>query len=612
MHRFHNGSDHLLTLSFAEGINASYAYEGVAFKVFSQPGGDRQALYRCFDPATGDHFASTASNCEGFVQESVYGYVRSAASPGLVAIQRFMKPTGADHLTTATSTEGVSANWVAQSVQGYAGPGNTNVTLVPFKSSGMARIVRPLAYEIVALGRTSLTLRMESRESAQSEFPVTILNAGGATLQTSSVILPAAATSEVTLPLNSAVRAHRGDFLTLKIGSATGKFGIGFLFVAAGQSNSVASGCTKCAAGLYSADSRVVALRDPGWPDLAGVPGRIRSGEISFASHGPGISSQYVWLPLGKLLADSYNVPVGFIYIGEGNTTVSNWQSGGGFKSRFVYGESLDVTAVLWHQGESDAGAASPTSGATYESLLRGLVSETMTKVPRPWFVSQTSVCDITPRRVRRSDFPAAEIEAAQGRVIGAQLPYRVYAGPNTNLIAHACHFDFKEEFDQYIESWYRALTQSALLDQGTQIVRPHDFGQASLQDVYRRFNASTKVHTFSRSSSDFAAGTYEGPAFKLADRKTTAYPTALYFCENPSNGDHMISVDAMCEASSHRAIRFLGFSSTIRSASANADLKRCSWVYEGSPRHFASAEPEVECVPNGMTVEGSLGWVGY
>jgi hypothetical protein len=120
VYRFYSAAqtDHFLTTSWAEGVNAGLIYETVAFKVYSSPQPNSHPLYRC--RIGGDHFVSTASNCEGQVYEDLYGYVLSSASSGHSAVHRFYHFPQTDHLSTRDYNEGVAWPATYEGVQGYA------------------------------------------------------------------------------------------------------------------------------------------------------------------------------------------------------------------------------------------------------------------------------------------------------------------------------------------------------------------------------------------------------------------------------------------------------------------------------------------------------------
>jgi PKD domain len=122
LYRFNNGPDHFLTANFLEGVDAGYVYEGIAFRVYPAESRGMQALYRCNNHGTADHFASLDPNCEEQAIEGTYGYVYSYAKAGHGQIYRFRTPNGIDHLETLNFQEGPAAGWPLDRTLGFAAP----------------------------------------------------------------------------------------------------------------------------------------------------------------------------------------------------------------------------------------------------------------------------------------------------------------------------------------------------------------------------------------------------------------------------------------------------------------------------------------------------------
>jgi hypothetical protein len=187
-----------------------------------------------------------------------------------------------------------------------------------------------------------------------------------------------------TAPVEAKVQARAmesgkpiGDWIELKSGSSPGSFagklqvpggwyrlelraseggkiiamavvdhvGVGEVFLTCGQSNSCNHGRPR-----QSAKSDEVSACD--W----------QSGQWSHAedpepgAEGDGGSP---WPLLGDLLVAKYHVPVGFISVGVGNTTVGQWLPNGDLYKRIKTGLGRaglhGLRAILWHQGESDS-----------------------------------------------------------------------------------------------------------------------------------------------------------------------------------------------------------------------------------------------------------------
>ena len=189
------------------------------------------------------------------------------------------------------------------------------------------------------------------------------------------------------------------------------RFGVGEVFVVAGQSNSGNYGEIKQSTktGLVSAfdfDNNKWQLAIDPQPGAGGRGGSI--------------------MPLlGDALSKKLNLPIGIIAYGQGGTSVREWLPQGsrfpnpptvenkvrkindgeweslgkiypGFIERMkVFGKN-GFRAVLWHQGESDANQKDPTrtlSGPLYEKYLTQLILKTRKDLEWdvPWFVAQAT-----------------------------------------------------------------------------------------------------------------------------------------------------------------------------------------------------------------------------
>lgn len=191
--------------------------------------------------------------------------------------------------------------------------------------------------------------------------------------------------------------------------TATEHFGIGELFVVAGQSNSANHGEE-----LQETRSGMVASFDGQRWKLAKDPQAGASG--TGGSFMP---------PLGDALAKRFGVPVGFVPCGIGATSVREWLPAGvnfpnpptllgrvrqlpdgswtsdGKAFQALVGSikacgPQGPRAVLWHQGESDANQADSTRtlpGELYRKYLETIIRESRKSCGRetPWFVSQAS-----------------------------------------------------------------------------------------------------------------------------------------------------------------------------------------------------------------------------
>jgi hypothetical protein len=160
-------------------------------------------------------------------------------------------------------------------------------------------------------------------------------------------------------------------------------FGVGEVFVVAGQSNSTNFGEER----YPSLDPKVCAFDGERW-SIAADPM-------------PGVQDQSQggspWPMCGKLVREAVDVPVAFASCGYGGTSIRQWQKSSGDKLRLYEGLARRVRAlgefraILWHQGESDAaaGVGKDEYLEQFRKLARDLAQDTGSKAP--WIVAQAS-----------------------------------------------------------------------------------------------------------------------------------------------------------------------------------------------------------------------------
>ena len=136
--------------------------------------------------------------------------------------------------------------------------------------------------------------------------------------------------------------------------------GVGEVFIVAGQSNSANHGDFP----LTPTDPRVSTWGSNGWR-FGHDPQPAATG-----------NSGSPWPALGDLLTDRYDVPIGFLSVGYGGTKVDRWvPDANDLFPRIT--EALDAVqpsgarAILWHQGESNAGG---TTTEDYAEMLGEVV----------------------------------------------------------------------------------------------------------------------------------------------------------------------------------------------------------------------------------------------
>ncbi len=165
------------------------------------------------------------------------------------------------------------------------------------------------------------------------------------------------------------------------------RFGVGEVFVVTGQSNSTNSGEEK----IPSQDDRVSAFDGRAWTLAADPMPGVQDGSDGGSP----------WPTCGKALVAAFNVPIAFASRGYGGTSVLDWQKDAapvrGKKAPLYTGladcvKALgSIRAILWHQGEADAGAGMSTAEyvAKFSALRDALAKDTGTTAP--WVVANVS-----------------------------------------------------------------------------------------------------------------------------------------------------------------------------------------------------------------------------
>jgi len=188
-------------------------------------------------------------------------------------------------------------------------------------------------------------------------------------------------------------------------------FGVGDVFVVAGQSNAAGygNGSIPDRTGLVSVMSAA-----GGWV-LADTPQGLPEG---MASGSP-------WPILGGLLSTFEHVPIGFINVAVGGTSTVQWLPNGSLYPALKAAlAGRGVRAVLWHQGESDASAELSTE-QTYENM-GAIISQSRADAgwSVPWYVALASYLPSTSTGNQQAT------RLAQKNIIAAGL---ASAGPDTD-----------------------------------------------------------------------------------------------------------------------------------------------------------------------------------
>ncbi len=165
-------------------------------------------------------------------------------------------------------------------------------------------------------------------------------------------------------------------------------FGVGEVFVIAGQSNSANWGETR----TPSRDDLVSAFDGEHWTLAADPMPGVQDGS----------SDGSPWPLFGRLLRTSTGLPIGLASVGYGGTSIRQWQPGVRVE---LDGKPMELyaalrqrvaslgplRAILWHQGESDA-AADTTADLyiqCFEKLSSTLRNDTGCRAP--WVVARAS-----------------------------------------------------------------------------------------------------------------------------------------------------------------------------------------------------------------------------
>ncbi len=156
-------------------------------------------------------------------------------------------------------------------------------------------------------------------------------------------------------------------------------FGVGEVFVGAGQSNSTNSGEIR----TQQKSGMVASFSGTNW-QLADDP------QLGVADHSQGGS---FWPAFGDAMFERYRVPIGVAATGYGGTSVNQWQPDGDLfpwmMTRVHQLGPRGFRALLWHQGESDVEMPSDE----YFDKLRHIILSSRKEAGwyLPWFAAQAS-----------------------------------------------------------------------------------------------------------------------------------------------------------------------------------------------------------------------------
>lgn len=134
-----------------------------------------------------------------------------------------------------------------------------------------------------------------------------------------------------------------------------------------------------------------------------------------------------VWPLVGHELQQRHNTAVGFINLAVGGTSIDQWQPGGEFYQNLLdalsWSESIGLTAILWHQGESDHHLSEEAYASKLENLI--VSSRSANNHPKtPWLISTASLS---------MDAVSEALRTAQKEVVDPDN--YIFPGPDTDVI---------------------------------------------------------------------------------------------------------------------------------------------------------------------------------
>jgi hypothetical protein len=463
--------------------------------------------------------------------------------------------------------------------------GGDNLNVNSFSSTvgdSYFQIIRPLPNEVIDFNSSSLSVVISTTKD--SFIPFSIKDNRDIVLQKGVLNVTSVVARDIEIPLEIKVKNHRGSFLKLEIGDQEVRFGLGLSFLVAGQSNTVA-GCRECLESVGSPNPMVVTLFDSQHDanifskDSASIvippqiKDRIVPQEMQFVvmNQAPArrpVAFENIWAFVGDQLAKRYNMPVSFTVVGVGGTQVSEWNQR--LFKLLEYGHGQSLTAVLWHQGESDAIVGS--SKEFYKNELSALIRNQRALVadtnPRgvPWVIAQASRCIVQEPRapgsseevlISQKTVNIKTIEQAQIEFLqqNANL-LNLYPGPNTNKISHRCHFDTRAEFINHIQSWVTSLTEGLLVNSRRNLSTLTQAQRVSLKPIYRSFHPVISDHLFSPAQNEAAGIGYqnEGVGFFVFPSEIDVGTNfvRLYRCYSLEKGVHWVDTNPNCEGKTY------------------------------------------------------------
>lgn len=239
-------------------------------------------------------------------------------------------------------------------------------------------IVRPQPYEVIqrAEGAAEVSVRLAQPAPAAC---IAQVKCAGEAIVCERALSPGQ--SEVVLP-----GVPEGGWYTLVVSSggkevASVPFGVGDVFLVAGQSNAGGNGD-----GFIPDHSGMVSVK--AWEQDLWLLATRRDERMH-----PEMQPGSAWPILGELLATARGVPIGFINVARGGSNTDQWlPANNDLYPRLPSAlKQYQVSAILWHQGESDAASGWPTekTRANMETIIRQSWQDAGWQVP--WYVAFVS-----------------------------------------------------------------------------------------------------------------------------------------------------------------------------------------------------------------------------
>lgn len=237
----------------------------------------------------------------------------------------------------------------------------------------MMKIERPLHFEVI------------QRVRGKADVPIKITGLEGDSIALSVEAFPGTAVAKGRFPVRDGVLETviedlpEGHWCTLMWrGKGLVTFGVGDVFVVAGQSNAAGHGD-----GFIADRTAMVSVLG-------------MSGQWKLAENGEdmpaGMSAGSPWITMGELLVLTEGVPVGIINVAVGGTSTEQWRPDApdnalyrGLKQALT---GRRVRAVLWHQGESDC-VGGVTTQRTFENM-QAMITQSRADAGYavPWYVA--------------------------------------------------------------------------------------------------------------------------------------------------------------------------------------------------------------------------------